>query len=136
MPTVDLYKRKQLLIMGTLILYAALIAVFAVVYLLILAYEPILNWWFKFGSRFEKSFFHAPIWGCQLCFAGQTALWTYIFNWIASYLNANAPFWRFIYFLIPEYQLKDFSVLNGLIFISLAILITKGLSIVHEKYLK
>ena len=122
--------------MENLLFYAALIAVLAVVYRLILAYEPILNWWFAFGARFEKYFWHAPIWGCQLCFAGQIALWTYLLNWISSYLNVNAPFWRFVYFLIPEYRVNDFSVLNGLIFISTTILITKILSKVHENYIK
>ena len=122
--------------MENLLLYAVLIAVFASVYRLILAYEDVLNWWFKFGSRFEKYVFYKPIWGCQLCIAGQLAFWSYGLNWMSSYFNANAPFWRFIYFFIPEYQLSNYSVLNGGIFISLTILLTKIVSKLHEKYLK
>ncbi len=50
------------------------------VYRGILAYEPILNWWFKFGNRhFEKRWFYAPVWGCVKCITGQIALWSFTF---------------------------------------------------------
>ena len=122
--------------MGTLILYAALIAVFAVVYRLILAYEPILNWWFMFGAKFEKRFFYRPIWGCEKCLAGQIAFWTYLFGWIASYLNTNSPFWSFLFKLIPQYQQNDFNVLNGLIFVFVSVFLAKSIAKLYEKYLK
>lgn len=122
--------------MGTLILYAALIAVFAVTYRLILAYEPILNWWFMFGAKFEKRFFYRPIWGCEKCLAGQIAFWTYLFGWIASYLNTNAPFWSFLFKLIPQYRQNDFNVLNGLIFVFVSVFLAKSIAKLYEKYLK
>ena len=122
--------------METLILYAVLIAVFCVTYRLILAYEPILNWWFMFGAKFEKRFFYKPIWGCEKCLAGQIAFWTYLFSWISSYLNGNAPFWRFLFNLIPQYHLEKFNVLNWLIFVFLSVFLSKSIAKLYEKYLK
>jgi hypothetical protein len=51
-------------------------AVISIVYMCVLSREPILNWWFRFGMRFERRAFHKPIWGCEKCFAGQLALWS------------------------------------------------------------
>ena len=119
-----------------LLKYSAFIAVFAVTYRLILAYEPILNWWFMFGNKFEKRFFYRPIWGCEKCFAGQIAFWIYLFGWTSSYFNGNAPFWRFVFNLIPQYQKNDYNVLNGLIFVFVSVFLTKSLSKLYEKYLK
>lgn len=70
-------------------------ALFSVNLIVILAHEPIANWWFRFGQRvgvkivkhgeFEQEverWFYKPIWGCEKCFAGQLALWLYLrFNW-------------------------------------------------------
>lgn len=47
------------------------------VYRTILAYEPVLSWWFQFGARYEGKWFFAPVWGCYLCISGQLALWFY-----------------------------------------------------------
>lgn len=118
--------------MLTIIIWAAIIAVVAYVYREVLAYEPVLNWWFKFGLKYENKWFNAPIWGCQLCFAGQNALWIYIFNWLSSNLDKNAPFWRFVFFLIPKYGNIDYSVYFGVFSVSLSILFTLLLT----KYLK
>lgn len=49
------------------------------VYRLILAYEPIMAWWFRFGNRYEGRWFFPPIWGCQLCISGQLAGWSFLF---------------------------------------------------------
>lgn len=114
--------------MNTLILYMFLIALFAVSYRLVLAYQPVLSWWFQFGLRFHSKWFYMPIWGCELCFAGQVTAWTYGINWISSNFKESAPFWRFIYFLIPEYHQEDYSLLNWLIFVSVTILITNFIS--------
>jgi hypothetical protein len=84
--------------MEILIFYSILIALLAVVYRLILAHEPVLNWWFRWGLRYEKRWFWKPVWGCELCFAGQVAL--------------------------PKYDLEKISVFSCLIFISLSILFT------------
>lgn len=97
------------------------IALFAYVYREILAEQPVLNWWFRWGIRFEKRWFYKPIWGCILCISGQWALWIYVLNWIASYFNGNAPFWTFLFKVIPKYHPTDFNVFSGGLFISLTI---------------
>jgi hypothetical protein len=55
------------------------VGVIAAVYHGVLAYSRVLNWWFRFGARFEKKWFFDPIWGCVKCIAGQLALWFYVF---------------------------------------------------------
>lgn len=122
--------------MENLILYSFLIAVCAVCYKLVLAHQEVLSWWFQFGARFHNKWFYKPVWGCELCFAGQVAAWTYLINWISSDLKESAPFWRFIYFLIPEYDINDFSVLNWLIFITMTILFTNFISKFHQNVFK
>ena len=99
-------------------------AVIAFVYREILSREKILNWWFKFGLRFEKRFFYRPIWGCEKCFAGQLAFWTFFLNWLSTNFDTNAPFWRFIFFFIPKYGKTDFNIFVGLFSVSLTIFIT------------
>jgi len=59
---------------------AGAVAVTAVVYKEILFREPILNWWLRFGERWERRWFFKPIWGCHKCIAGQAALWLYLFT--------------------------------------------------------
>lgn len=59
------------------LIYALASGVSAAVYRGVLAYEPVLQWWFRFGNRFEKKWFFAPIWGCVKCISGQIALWAY-----------------------------------------------------------
>lgn len=64
------------------------------VYRLILAYEPVMSWWFKFGARFEKKWFFAPVWGCQLCISGQMGLWSYLFLCIMPIVGTqHGIFW-------------------------------------------
>lgn len=102
--------------------YAALIAVFAVVYRHILAYEPVLNWWFVFGDKYADKWFYKPVWGCELCISGQIALWTYLINWINS--SYSAENWRVLNFLlkvVPVYHFEHYSLLGGLIFITTSI---------------
>jgi len=52
----------------------------------VLSKEPILNWWFVLGERLGKTvkdrreverWFYKPIWGCDKCFSGQLALWSF-----------------------------------------------------------
>ena len=107
-----------------LVKWAVVFAVIAFVYREILSREKILNWWFKFGLRFEKRFFYRPIWGCEKCFAGQLAFWTFFLNWLSTNFDTNAPFWRLIFFFIPKYDKTDFNVLVGLFSVSLTIFIT------------
>jgi len=118
--------------MENFILYSFLIAALAVSYKLVLAHQEVLSWWFQFGARFSGKWFYKPIWGCELCFAGQVAAWTYGLNWVSSNLNESAPFWRLIYFLIPDYGFSDHSLLNWFIFVSVTILITNFISKFHQ----
>ena len=104
-----------------LIIFSAVFALIAVVYIKILSYEEVLNWWFKFGLKFENKWFWKPIWGCHLCFSGQLALWTYVFNWISADLNHNALIWRFVFFFLPEYSMKEFSLFFAVFSISTTI---------------
>lgn len=111
--------------------YAALIGLFAVVYRHILAYEEILNWWFRFGSRYEGRWFWKPIWGCELCIAGQIAFWTYTLNWLMySYFDRFPSTAALLLKSIPLYSKQDFNVLNCFIFtceaIAFAFVIYKG----------
>lgn len=107
--------------MQDLFIYSVLIAVIAVIYKKFLSQEPILNWWFKIGDRFYKRWFYAPIWGCEFCFAGQLALWTFSLNWLGSNFNENAPFWQLIFFVMPKYHFSDWSVFSLVNFICLTI---------------
>lgn len=61
------------------LLFSASAGIIAAIYRQVLAYEPILTWWFAFGNRFENKWFFAPVWGCVKCISGQLALWFYSF---------------------------------------------------------
>lgn len=102
--------------------YAALIAVFAIVYRHILAEQPVLNWWFVWGDRFENKWFYKPIWGCELCISGQIALWTYALNWLNyGYFSKFPSLCSFLLKVVPLYHFKHYSVAEGLIFICFTI---------------
>lgn len=65
-------------------------AIVGVVYMNVLSYEKVMNWWFKFGDRLCTSdyggcnpkrrfeWFYLPVWGCFKCFTGQVCLWGYL----------------------------------------------------------
>lgn len=53
--------------------------IIAAVYRGVLAYEPVLNWWFRWGNNFEDRWFFNPIWGCVKCISGQMGLWAFVF---------------------------------------------------------
>lgn len=93
-----------------LIIYSLIFAVIGVVYIKILAQEPVLNWWFKFGLKFEKKWFWWPIWGCHLCFTGQLALWTYVINWISQTKAGNVPFFNYLFLIVPKYVDREMSL--------------------------
>lgn len=93
-----------------LLILSIVIAVVAVAYIKILAFEPVLNWWFMFGLKFEKKWFYKPIWGCHLCFGGQLAFWTYLLNWISSGTDGKGVFSNVVFFFFPKYDLQDFSL--------------------------
>ena len=96
--------------LNELFITSVLIAVISVVYIKILSHEEVLNWWFRFGLKFEKKWFWRPIWGCHLCFSGQVALWTYVFNWIFAKTNGKGVFWDVVFLFLPKYEFGTFSV--------------------------
>lgn len=113
------------------------IALMTVSYREILAYEPVLNWWFKFGSKFEDKFFYAPIWGCVKCISGQIALWFYALSWInKSYFYKNTFLNDVFLFLYPDVSEMSFNVFGGLFFIFWSILITNVLDKVYNNIIK
>ena len=109
-------------------IWAVIFAVVAYSYKEIIGREAILNWWFKFGLRFEDRFFYRPVWGCEKCFAGQIAFWIYALNWISSNFDTKAPFWRFIFFFIPKYDFGHYNVFLGVFSVSLTVFLTFILS--------
>lgn len=79
--------------------------VIGAIYRGLLAYEPVLNWWFRFGARFEKRWFYAPVWGCVKCITGQLAFWWFtILEIIPCLLETERPI------------MEIFALLFGLLF--------------------
>jgi hypothetical protein len=105
-----------------MITYAALIGLFSVVYRYILAYEQILNWWFKIGMRYEKRWFYKPIWGCEMCIAGQAALWLYFFTSLGGILIEHGynTAGKIIFYLFPwsMYVECGGNLFTGILFIT------------------
>jgi hypothetical protein len=55
------------------------IAGFSIAYMHILPYK--IGWigkWFRFGERFKNRFFYEPVFFCEICCAGQLALWSFV----------------------------------------------------------
>lgn len=121
--------------MGTLFFYGVFIALFAVSYRLILAQQEVLGWWFKFGMRFYGKWFYKPIWGCELCLAGQVSLWVYLLNWLSVNFDRKAPFWHYLFKIVPMADPNGFNVLNGLIFVFSTIFYTSVISKLYQKYI-
>lgn len=116
-----------------LFFYALAVAVMAVAYMRILSTEPVLNWWFRWGLNFNSRFFYRPVWGCEKCFAGQVALWTYALNWFASYLSGKYGFSSFLFKIVANYGQSEYSLQNGLIFVFGSVLFTTVVSKMYEK---
>lgn len=71
------------------LLFSASVGIIAAVYVGVLAYSPVLHWWFRFGARYEKRWFYDPVWGCVKCVAGQLALWLYLFLFVFPVLGSQ-----------------------------------------------
>lgn len=120
----------------SIFLFPLLIAVAAIIYRLFLAHEPVLSWWFQFGSRFENKWYHAPIWGCVFCIAGQIALWSYVINWIlSSYYTEKSIMAAFLAKVMYLPMFENYSVLQAVIFVSMALAYTKILNLLYNRYL-
>lgn len=112
-----------------------LIAAAAVIYRQFLADQPVLNWWFMFGMRFENKWFHAPIWGCVFCISGQLALWSYVVSWLAyGYFDRSLAISHFLSYLVPFFGSTDYSVLGCVIFICVTISYVHILSKLYNHY--
>jgi hypothetical protein len=68
-------------------------AIITYVYVFILSREDILNWWFRFGERFNGRWFYKPVWDCEKCISGQMALWSYP----AICLNGHTEYFCFLH---------------------------------------
>ena len=79
--------------------------VIAAVYLKILAYEPVLNWWFKFGNKFEGRWFYPPIWGCIRCVSGQMGLWAFIFLKVTPMIMEFEYLDKYISIVVTAFEL-------------------------------
>lgn len=104
--------------------WSLLLGITAVIYKNFLAHEEVLNWWFRFGDKYEGRWFYKPIWGCVYCISGQLALWFYLVNWFGSVnFIKNSFLSHFISFLVPNINPGNFSLLGLIIFICTVIFI-------------
>ena len=114
--------------------WALVLGITAVIYKNFLAHEEVLNWWFRFGARFEKRWFYKPIWGCVYCISGQLALWVYILNWIQQVnFIKNSFLSDFLSFLAPKITPGSFSLLGAAIFICTVIFLVHILDRYYNK---
>lgn len=115
--------------------WALVLGITAVIYKNFLAYEEVLNWWFRFGSRFENRWFYKPIWGCVYCISGQLALWVYVLSWIQQVNFIKSSFVGSLFsFLVPMVAPGSFSLLGAAIFICTVIFIAHILNKYYNDY--
>lgn len=120
-----------------LLFLAIAIALTTISYRYILAYEPVLNWWFKFGAKFENRFFYKPIWGCAKCISGQIALWFYLLSWLHnSYFYKNTFLSDVFLLLYPRGSGIDYNLFEAIFFIFTTILVTNVLDKIYNKVMK
>jgi len=77
------------------------IAIFSVVYMLILQHEEPFNKWFKLGYRLfynNANIIYKPLFKCEKCLAGQIALWYYLAQ-VFYYKVYQYNFFEHIYFI-------------------------------------
>lgn len=123
--------------MLNLFILAISIALIAISYRNILAYENILNWWFRFGSKFENRFFYKPIWGCVKCISGQIALWFYLLSWLHnSYFYKNTFLSDVFLFLYPRGNEMNYNLFGAIFLIFTTILITNVLDKFYNKVMQ
>lgn len=97
---------------------ALLSAIIAIVYRKILAYQPVLSWWFKFGLDYSNKWFYQPIWGCEKCFAGQLTLWFYLLSIIGSKISL---FSGLIFYIIPDVSIHTFNLFTLVLGVCVAV---------------
>jgi hypothetical protein len=98
-------------------------AVIGVVYIHVLQFEPVLNWWFRFGMKFERyNNLFRLVWNCEKCVAGQIAFWWYL---IGSFFINVSPFSiEIIYYHLGEH----------LFVITLAIILAMSITALLKRY--
>lgn len=96
----------------------------AAVYRGILAYEEPFSAWWRWGSRFEDRWFFKPVWGCEKCFAGQLALWIYLFSRIEwkerAFANRRMPVIDVFPYLEGYSLIGHIFAISGAIFAAIA----------------
>jgi hypothetical protein len=84
---------------GNLTALAAMCAVIAVVYMLILPYEQFFNPWFRWGTSVginpdgSRKWWYKPLFECEKCMAGQIALWWYLVDCLEVH---TGPIWFYL----------------------------------------
>lgn len=98
------------------LLFGFIAGMVAAIYKEVLAYEKVLNWWFRWGQKFEKKTIYQPIWGCVRCISGQIGLWSWVIFEISPYLWLDDQLtyeWLFlIYGLIIAICFAIFTAIN------------------------
>lgn len=118
------------------LLWPLMLGITAVIYRNFLAYEEVLNWWFRFGAKYEKRWFHKPIWGCVFCFGGQLALWVYVISWIlSSNFMQKSIIGHYLSFLVQSIGIENYSALGACIFVSITIAFIHFFNFLWNKYL-
>lgn len=112
-----------------IIAFGILIGFCANVYANVLSHEEVLNWWFRFGARYEGRWFWKPIWGCQNCIAGQWALWFYIFRVISDRFFPQGEF----FCILTRYPKIEPSLLEGLILVLISIGSAKAFNYLNNR---
>lgn len=122
------------LIISYSLLFGAVCGIIGAVYRFVLAYEWILNWWFRFGGRFESKWFYRPLWGCAKCFAGQLAVWLWFLLEILPAVSSHSRHAAGkMFFLIHSPQTTGVLILGWFCAISAAILTAVFLGDYFEK---
>lgn len=89
------------------------------VYITVLSSQEAFNFWWRFGAKYEKKWFYAPVWLCEKCFAGQFAAWFYLFGLVkVRKLYANH---RFMHLPTFKISFRTYSVAEHLFAISTGI---------------
>lgn len=108
--------------MITFIFFAILVGITFSVYGLILSSEPVLNWWFRLGSRHERKWFWRIVWGCHICAAGQFAFWSYVLSWLnASYFDGKGGKSEDIAEAVSLYHFSEFGFFWLVAYVSVSI---------------
>jgi len=65
-----------------MIVYSIYIALFSAVFVILLTQPGMIFGWYKdLINKIKSDYIRKPLGDCELCVAGQIALWSYLFMW-------------------------------------------------------